>query len=246
MRIVHQTTPDAPTFFTPDSGSLNFVVVATSWCSSRRGAASRGGGRSRHSARSGVSISGAATRKNKSIWLLRPSGSFGSGRHQTARQLAVSNGGAAWQPRWGTLGPVFVRRTALRERHRPFRPSRLASSSRVPAVGRRRAALRVIRNSIALAGVSSRAGSFERPANSALEPSHPLSKVTCHRGARLSAKRYTDEDEEPQITFQYGLLDLPVFIAATRFFVGLPSVATAGRVLASRPQLRQLAKPDRS
>jgi hypothetical protein len=138
-------------------------VVAAFWCSPRRRAASRGGGRSRHWARSGVSISGAATRKNRRIWLLRPSRSFGSGRRQAARQPALSASGAASQSQWRMPGPAFVRRTGPRDRHRSSRPSCRASSSRVPAAGHRRAALRMIRKGIARAGVSPGAGSFAGP-----------------------------------------------------------------------------------
>jgi hypothetical protein len=50
-------------------------------------------GKSHHRARSGVSIA-AAARENKSTWLLRPSGSFGSGRCEAARPQALSNSGA--------------------------------------------------------------------------------------------------------------------------------------------------------
>jgi hypothetical protein len=89
------------------------------------------------------------------------------------KQRALSNSGAVSAPRWRMPGPACVRRVGRRERHRSVRPSCRASSSRVPAVRRRRAALRVIRKGMALAGVSSGEGSFAGPYNTRLHLTAP-------------------------------------------------------------------------
>ena len=117
----------------------------------------------------------ARQRKERSIWLLRPPGSFGSGRRQAARQRALSNGGAAVAAKLAHAWPSCVRRAEWLGCRHAFRPSCRVSSSPGPAVGRRRAALRVVRHGIALANILSGEGSFEGPSNSALEPSRPPS-----------------------------------------------------------------------
>ena len=103
----------------------------------------------------------ARQRKERSIWLLRPPGSFESGRRQAARQRAISNGGAAVADKLAHPWPSCVRRAEWLGRGHSFRPSCRFSSSSGPAVGRRRAALRVIRNGIALANIVFGEGSFE-------------------------------------------------------------------------------------
>ena len=113
--------------------------------------------------------------KSKTIRLLRPSGSFGSGPrrwrgNQGSRPAARC--GRSISRRWAQCW--FDEQSG----HHPSSlspPWCRASSSWRPTVGRRRAALRVIRNGFALANMLSGEGSFEGPSNSALEPSRPPS-----------------------------------------------------------------------
>ena len=81
-------------------------------------------------ARSGVSISGAATIKSQSIRLLRPSGPFATGRRVGRHDEARSGSGAASQRAGRILGPAFVRRTGPCDRQRSSRPSWRGSPSR--------------------------------------------------------------------------------------------------------------------
>ena len=144
------------------------MFIATPGCFARRGQVRTAGfGRAFRSR--------ARQRKERSIWLLRPPGSFGSGRRQVARQRAISGGGAAVADKLAHTWPSCVRRAEWLGRRHSFRPSCRVSSSSGPAVGCRRAALRVVRNGIALANILSGEGSFEGPSNSALEPSRPPS-----------------------------------------------------------------------
>jgi hypothetical protein len=160
-------------------GRCGFVaLIAGLCCFARRD-------RPRHWARSAVSICG--NEKEQSVWLLRPLGSFEAGRRLAARQRALADNGAASPQRWRALGAVVVRRMGLRERQRSSRSSCRASSSGVPALGRRRAVLRVVCNVIALANRWSGESSFAGPSNSALEPS--LSSSCAIMSPRRAAQR---------------------------------------------------------
>ena len=174
-------------------------VVAALWCSSRRCAASLGVASRAVWAHSSISISGAAAMDERmylaaaTIGVIRVRSPSGPG------QPALSNSGAASQPRWRASRPAYVRRVGRRERHRSFRPSCRASSSSGPSLGRRRAALGVIRNAVVLASVSSGTGSFEGPSNTALEPSRPTVGCYSVAAARGSARAVGPTNENQGI-----------------------------------------------
>ena len=177
-------------------------------------------------AHSRVSFSVVATTER--IGLLRTSG-FGEQVRGQVRSSGHARAAARGAPRVETSAPPSLlgrrqfRRPGFRRRSGFFRRLEIA------AISSERAAQRVIRRVVSRSHAPSATGSFERRANSKMEPTRlPVRAIMSPRRA-AHFERYTDGAGRTSDRCHPGCCSSSVFIAASGCFVTFSHIAAAGR-----------------